>query len=622
MKYLYLNGKTYLYKRRIPHSKKFYTFNTKTKNKKKAYKVSLLFNKLSYNLFEYIKLQGKDMALDFQKAFEMIDEYKIKALSEENNDYEKSRHTHFGELYGLTEDDPILGSIKLDGASLNVIKLAKKSLESLSSCNMSEHKSQIVKMGKQIVKRSTPEVKNLFAKLRVDEEALLDFLIIVFKTESEILQIEEERAIERFRSGKKKINTTYTSYPTQNTSFTEIQKMKYIPLEDIVEDFLFSPSECNYKREALEDHQSQCNKMKKAVSVLIDYLYADNGKAASGDITIEAVETSFDIIQKIPKKQGSTTTSYAYYDYYLKLKDTEYDKRSISSIKTDLSNYNRFVKYLEDRGYITPEELKQTQKHYKNIKRRLLDDVKDGDIKEEQNTEPFKDEMLKCIFNPNNNPYKQLIDVFLGKIKLKSNQNIDDYWIRYFVPLIMLFTGARPSELTKIETDDCELRDFEDGKKRAILYIHKGTKTMSSKRIILIHDFLANDLGFIEFIKKAKKENREYLFNRDISASGLAGKEFNRKKVKDVCVEPYLNKEDSFFSARYVMYSLRHNYKTHMIFNKYDADLVRKVQGHKDDKVSSTYLSANSGDIIKFVNDFELYKIIDWIEFKKVTEII
>ena len=620
MKYLYLNGKTYLYKRRIPHSKKFYTFNTKTKNKKKAFKVSLLFNKLSYNLFEYIKLQGKDMALDFQKAFEIIDEYKVKALSEENNDYEKSRHTHFGELYNLKEDDPILGSIILDGASLNVIKLAKKSLESLSSCNISKSKNQILKMGKQIIKRSTPEVKNLFSQLRADEEALLDFLIIVFKTESEILQIDEVRAIDRFGSGKQKITETYTSYPTQNTSFTETQKMNYIPLEDIVDDYLFSPSECNYKREALEDHQSQCNKMRKAVSILIDYLYANDSKATSGSITIEAVSNVFDIIQKIPKKQGSTNISYDYYDYYLKLKDTDYEKRGISSIKTDLSNYNRFVKYLEDKGHITPEELKQTQKHYINSRQRLLSDVKDGDIKEEQNTEPYKPEMLKCLFNPNNNPYKQLIDIFLGKTKLKLNQDIDDYWIRYFIPLIMLFSGARPSELTKIETDDCELRDFEDGKVRAILYIHKGTKTISSKRIIVIHDFLANDLGFIKFIKKAKKENRQYLFNRDISASGLAGKEFNREKIKNICVKPYLSKEDEFFSSRYVMYSLRHNYKTHMVFNKYDPDLVRKVQGHKDEKVSNIYLSTNSEQIIKFVNDFELHKIIDWTDFKKVTK--
>jgi integrase len=251
-----------------------------------------------------------------------------------------------------------------------------------------------------------------------------------------------------------------------------------------------------------------------------------------------------------------------------------------------------------------------------------LDNVRDGEIKGEEDTEPYKPQMLKCLFSPNNNPYKQLIDVFLGKTKLKLNQNIDDYWIRYFIPLIMLFSGARPSELAKIKTDDCELREFEDGKERVILYIHKKVKTKTSKRIIVIHDFLAEDLGFIKFIKKAKKENREYLFNRGISASGLAGKEFNRKKIKDECIKPHLDKEDEFWASRYVMYSLRHNYKTHMMFHKYDADLVRKIQGHKDEKVSNTYLSTNAEQIVNFVNDFSLYEIIDWTEFKKVAKAI
>ena len=622
MKYLYLNGKTYLYKRRLPHSKKFYTFNTKTQNKKRAYKISLLFNKLSYNLFEYIKLQGKDMALDFQEAFTILEEYKRKAINEQKNEYEKTRHKHFGDLFNIKEEDPIFGSIKLDGSAPEVVELARTSLKRLANCSANDHKTKIIKLGKQIVKRSTPEIKNLFSKLRNDEEALLEFLQWLFKTESQIIQIDEGRSKVRFGSGENTHNSISTDQPTQNTSFIETQKMNYIPLEDIVDDYLFSPSERNYKREALEDHQSQCNKMRKAVSILIDYLYANNSKATSGDIAIEAVSAVFDIIPKIPKKQGNVNTSYSYYNYYLKFEETDYEKRGIGSITTDLRNYNRFVMYLEDKGYITSEELKQSQKQYENAKTRLAEDVRDGEIKDEADTEALKPKMLKCLFSPNNNPYKQLVDVFLGKTKLKLNQNIDDYWIRYFIPLIMLFSGARPSELTKIKTDDCELREFEDGKERTILYIHKKVKAKSSKRIILIHDFLAEDLGFIKFIKKAKKENREYLFNRGISASGLAGKEFNRKKIKDECIEPHLDKEDEFWASRYVMYSLRHNYKTHMVFNKYDADLVRKIQGHKDDKVSSTYLSTNSGQIIKFVNDFDLYKIIDWTEFKKVSEII
>ena len=337
------------------------------------------------------------MALDYQEVFTLLEEYKNKAINEQKNEYEKTRHKHFGDLFNIKEEDPIFGSVKLDGSAPEVIELARTSLKRLANCNANDHKTKITKLGKQIVKRSTPEIKNLFSKLRNDEEALLTFLQWLFKTEAQILQIDEGRSDDRFGSGKNKHHNIPADQPTRNSSFIEEQKKNYIPLEDIVDDYLFSPLECNYKREAMEDHQSQCNKMRKAVSILIDYLYANNSKATSGDITIEAVLKIFDIIPKVPKKQGGVNTSYSYYDYYLKFKDTDYTKRGVSSIETDLMNYNRFVKYLEDKGYINAEELKQAQKHYKNVKRRLIDGVRDGDIEGASDTEALKPEMLKCF---------------------------------------------------------------------------------------------------------------------------------------------------------------------------------------------------------------------------------
>jgi len=147
MKYLYLNGKTYLYKRRLPHSKKFYTFNTKTKNKKRADKISLFFNKLSYTLFEYIKLQGKDMALDFQEVFTILEEYKRKAIDEEKNEYETSRHIHFGKLLDIKVEDPIVGSIQLDGSSPKVIKKASKNTFFYPAINITSIFAAIFQMG-------------------------------------------------------------------------------------------------------------------------------------------------------------------------------------------------------------------------------------------------------------------------------------------------------------------------------------------------------------------------------------------------------------------------------------------------------------------------------------------
>jgi integrase len=561
------------------------------------------------------------MALDYQEAYTILDEYKRKALNEENNDLEASRHIHLGKLADIKIANPILGTIQLDGASPKVIKPMIETFEALAHCSMNDHKKQIIKMGKQLVKRGTPEIKHLFAKLRKDDKALLTFLQLLLKTEGEILQIDYDRAVYRFGLDTKKVNLNTSQATVQDTSFIETQKKNYTPLEDIVDDFLFSETACDYKREDLEESKKQCYKMNKIIEVLIDYLHDRNNKATSRDITLKTISAVFDIIPDIPRKPSQITTAYPYYAYYEKLKETNYKRKSISSIQTDLLNYNRFIKYLEDKGYITADDLKQTQKQYSNIKKRLTNSVKNGSIKDKEKRGPYKTEMLKCLFNSNNNPYKQLIDVFLGNKKLIANQNIDDYWARYFLPLIMFFTGARPTELSFIKTSDCELKIFNDNKERLIMYIEDKTKTISSRRIILIHDFLANDLGFIDYVKKAQKQKRENLFNTERDVSNFVGTEFNRSTIKKNCIEPFITREDKFNKAQYVMYSLRHNYKTHMIFNnKYDSALVHKIQGHKDEKVSANYISTYSEQIIEFVNDFNLYKIIDWTEFKKVSE--
>ena len=82
MLYIYKKNNTYIYKRRIPHLNKFYTFNTTFKNYKKASKLVIIFNKITRDIFEYIKQKGKAMAFDFNEVFEVLNDYREKALLE------------------------------------------------------------------------------------------------------------------------------------------------------------------------------------------------------------------------------------------------------------------------------------------------------------------------------------------------------------------------------------------------------------------------------------------------------------------------------------------------------------------------------------------------------------
>ena len=50
MLYIYKKNNTYIYKRRIPNTNKFYTFNTTFNNYKKASKFVIIFNKITIDI--------------------------------------------------------------------------------------------------------------------------------------------------------------------------------------------------------------------------------------------------------------------------------------------------------------------------------------------------------------------------------------------------------------------------------------------------------------------------------------------------------------------------------------------------------------------------------------------
>lgn len=118
------------------------------------------------------------------------------------------------------------------------------------------------------------------------------------------------------------------------------------------------------------------------------------------------------------------------------------------------------------------------------IKRELNTKVKNNEIRDEENAEAFKPEMLQ-IFNKDNKPYSILFK------KLKSprlkDKDKDIYIAKFYVPLIMFFIGSRVSELVHLKTSDCDLEMIE-GSERLLLYIEKaneqkGSKSATSKRI-------------------------------------------------------------------------------------------------------------------------------------------
>ncbi len=559
------------------------------------------------------------MSFDFAEVFEILNDYKDKALKE-YSDYEEKRHKHIGQLFKIKKEDPLMGVITLSGGQPEVIEVALNSFENLSVGDYSQTKKHLKRHGKDIILRTTVELKQLYERIRTkeNEEDLLDFLAILLKAESEILKEDYSRAKNRFSpNSHNKVLKDFDNYETreiQNTkSFVEEQQKNYLLIEDITKDFLFK--ECGYTNENINDSKSNGLKVKKIVEILIDIIEDTKKEQTSQSITFEILKECINIIPKIPSKPKNQIGSYSFYYAYKENKNaSKEDLRAEKTIKQDLGSIFRFIKYLTKKEFIKSNEFLDLETHIKNKKKEIRSKVINSQIKEEKNRVAFKDSMLQKIFNKNHKPYSILFD----KLANCEDKNKDILLARFLVPIVLFFTGARVSEITFLKTSDCEILNIK-GKERIILYLEanelKGSKTKLSRRIVIVHDFLAEELNFLNFIKNAMREKREFLFNAVEDFETKISVSFNRNKE---FLEGNLSRIDDFNNLTYSLYSFRHTYKTHMLSKNIPETVVDKIQGHSDRKEAAGYFSITE-DLIDTLNLFDKHLIIDWEDIKKVT---
>lgn len=613
MLYLYKKNNTYIYKRRIPTTNKFFIFNTTFTNYKRASKFVIIFNKLTRDIFEYIKIEGKKLGLDFEDVNRVLNDYKEKALKE-YSEYEKERHKHIGQLFNIKKQDPLLGEITLNGAEPEVIKVALESFETLAVGDYEKTKKHLSKHGRDIVARSNIELKNFYQDVRekYSYEDLLNFFSLLIKKESEILKKDFVRAKNRF-------STDFENEQLKNNNLEKIvsykEEQEYISIAEIKNNFLFN--ECGYTEIALNDSKTNGYKVKKVVEIFIDIIEDINAEQTSKSINFDILKECFNIIPQIPIKPKNQVGSYSFYFAYKENQNaSKHELRSEKTIKSDLTSFLKFVKYLAKKKFISADELMDLETHLENIRKLIDRKVKNGELKGEQNKAPFKDEMLQKIFNKNHKPYS-VIFKSLKKKNIESEEK-DILMARFLVPLVLFFTGARPSEIAFLKTSDCEIQTIRE-EERIVLYLEpnelKDIKTKSSKRIVILHDFLVKELNFLNFVKNAIKENREFLFNAVENFETKVSVGFNRNKD---FLEGNISRIDEFNNLTYSLYSFRHTYKTHMLSKNISDTVVDKIQGHIDKNVSAGYFSITD-ELIDTINLFDKHKIIDWADIKTIT---
>lgn len=175
-----------------------------------------------------------------------------------------------------------------------------------------------------------------------------------------------------------------------------------------------------------------------------------------------------------------------------------------------------------------------------------------------------------------------------------GNFKLNDH--RFWTPLIMLFTGARPSEIAQLAVSDVKLKgehphinilteyDADDPEDRPYVLAYK---TSSARRDVPLHPTLI-ELGFGRFVERIREEGHERLFPdwkasadpRKLYSGATWVRRFNEKLV------PAITKK----KPKPSIYSLRHTFKTQMAVCKVPPQFQDHVMGHAGPRMDPFYL--------------------------------
>ena len=213
--------------------------------------------------------------------------------------------------------------------------------------------------------------------------------------------------------------------------------------------------------------------------------------------------------------------------------------------------------------------------------------------KTKTSTKTFTPEQLKALFAS---------PLFTGcqdhnKWHVPGDHHIRDH--RYWLPFVMMYSGARPGEIAQLLIDD--VREM-----HGVWVMHitdegdetKRVKTRGSFRVVPIHSQLVK-MGFIEFHQRMKAAGERRLFpEAERSVSGQIAAKFEKK------FGTYLTKLGLKEGRGLSLYSFRHGFADAMRADYMD-DEFGFLMGHSKFSMTERYGQLAQGTLAKRVTLIE-----------------
>ena len=545
MMYLHKHRNCYYYKRKIPKTQTNFIISLKTDSLNEAKFIISIINPKIYKLL-------LDYAMEQNEQLNFIDELVRTYVEEAKEEYTKYSRLR-EEKYSYTNKK----GKKLSGSHPKAIDKALKILmDGLHSPDKNKIFTNIV--NDTYLKHKCDYAFTVLSeenKDRLKDEIIKAEYELLYndKYENEKRLIKPNTYIERKEISKEQSIIPFIQTDTNKievVAITETEaknKEKYYSLtaKELVEKFKASKV-----AEGVKD-LNRYNKILDIFLELTDKEYLIDLKATDLSQFVTDFSDMPNENDKTVKEELKNTTSYK---EWLKIsREKDLAKASNKTIKDKLIRIGAFLNFCVDMEHLD--------------KNRLIYKIK---IEDSDKRKEYKIEQLNSFFN--SKWYTEDLE-----------HNLKEEPHKIWIPLILLFTGARTNEIAQLyvehikEKEGIHLFKIKDEQE------DQSTKNKSSNREVPIHKTLI-DLGFLKYVEYQKKLNKDRLFSELYLTKNKGygqhfGKIFNEFKYTwlDEEAKEKLNNNEILLD----LHSFRHSFTTALRGGEVSDDYISFILGHK-----------------------------------------
>ncbi|MGZ5010338.1 MAG: DUF6538 domain-containing protein [Methylobacter sp.] len=257
---------------------------------------------------------------------------------------------------------------------------------------------------------------------------------------------------------------------------------------------------------------------------------------------------------------------------------SQFELRMPSTICNDLKIARAFLEWMRSEERV--KELQDAVEKFDNAISKI--DTK-------SNRRDFTCEELKTLFEQDNPAAENYVKGFNSKRGIDAN-------LKYWLPLLGLYTGASIAELCQLHLSDIRQHKAFDGSEHWVIDINEDSekqaidedirlKRGSRSRLMPVHKALL-DLGFVDYVQKLKLNGEIELFPLSKRSMGEYGPESFGPESQ--WWGEYSGKA-GVDSPDVVFHSFRTTLTTHLNRNHVDRDIIAAIAGHSIQSTANKY---------------------------------